>query len=454
MAPAVVTLILALLLAPAATAGGSSQVLVVKNAERLEALAAMEGSTVFAVASKPPVSRHGRPCRHSRPCAQADSVRLAAWSSVAGTGSASPGSPRCRATWRRAQHFRPSHRAVLGRTHRAGPGKSARVRRDEGPRAAALAASGRAVYVARNGERVSGPGRVAPRLERLGGWSREIRVGTGTAPSLSFLALHAFAWLRRGLSANPQGVWAAATFAGRVQMGGRRLDSPRPADLPVQGDFAPAMRQRLQAMLHSQPLPPVPALLVLHADPEGKVRWTVSASPAAVRLGDAAGGGLDPARVEGGALTVDGNGNAYLLGRYTYAVQVDTQRIQAPEDDPRRCFVASWQSDGSLRWLVDLACAGTPLGLSPSADDTALVAVTEHEAMTLSVTDGHLIARRALPRGEAARGPGIRWTHAVLAGRWFYLGGIMRGTITLAGRWLVAPQGAVVVLRLPWGMGS
>ncbi|ROR34432.1 hypothetical protein [Inmirania thermothiophila] len=314
---------------------------------------------------------------------------------------------------------------------------------DAGPAAVAVAARAGTVYVARNPE----PGTPVPvaALARHGGWTARLPVA-GTAPF--------FSWTPGpGIAAAAGGVLAAARFHGSVRVAGAEARSPAPGEMPILGTLPPPALEALRRLLASGSLPPLPAALVVHLDAGGRLRWLDTVTPDAVRVGGTAGGGgMDPARIDGfPVLAADGAGRAYLVGRYVHAVRSGDRRIVVEEAaaDETHCFAASWEPDGSLRWLRDVpGCRGEVIGLA--AGGGRLVAVTAQEALALDAGTGTLRGRRPLPRARRTdRPPELRWTAAAVAGGRLLLGGTFRGKAELLGQRLDEPRTVAVVAELP-----
>jgi len=468
MRPAAGLLLLASLL-PVAQAG--QDLLVLDNVARIDALAAGHDGLAFAVSPVPPRQPAADAPPEFSPVIAGDrkltaSLVLGRWQAsgpVWLTGlpddAARGGNSLYGATglafsggrlW--AAGGRNSSGEAIGRFWLArlavDDGRLLKLRRDRGSLAAGLAVAGEAVYLLRNAARAGSSGEAgAASLGRLDGWRLPILTGlvagTGSAAP-AVIALQRFLWQPGAIAASARGVWAWGGFTGRLQVGGRTLDSPRPADLPLRSNLPPQMQASLAEMFRRQPLPPLAALAVMHVDPQGRLRWLARVAPGSVRLAES----FEPARVEGGAITVARDGRSYLLGHYHLAVQSGDLRLERVGAETDGCFLAAWESDGRPRWLKDLPCAGERILALGSAAD-ALWAVTESRVLRIDPVSGELRGQRPLPRGEIHRAPGIAWQRAAIGTQRLQLGGIVGGEVSLAGRRLSATRRQAVLLALP-----
>lgn len=443
--------------------------LVLENVARLDALACDGQTLAFAVAPPPPRQPAGAPPRFVAVTAgaarQAASLVLGLWRggdepawlgalpddathgghSVYAAAALAFQHDSLWALGGRNSDNEPIGRFWLARID-AATGKIVDLRRDRGPAGDSLATGGATLYFTRMAPRAGASGADGTaHLERLDGWQLPIRTGPGNAAP-AVIALSQFFWQRHGLAAADAGVWAVGTFSGRVGIGDRTLDSPRPGELPLTGTFPPGMRESVERMFRSQPLPPLAALAILHASSEGRLRWVASVAPAEARFGGA--GGLDLARVEGGPLLIDARGHSYLLGRYHLAIRSGDLRLARVGEERDGCFLATWDADGRPRWLRDLPCDGSEL-LTLARHGEELVAVNAHQILRLSARTGELRSQQALPAGEVRQGPGLRWQQACVAGGRLYLGGVASGEVSLAGRRLGTPGSDAVLLALP-----
>jgi len=320
---------------------------------------------------------------------------------------------------------------------------------DDGVQGMSLAVSETDRYVARNGLADLSAFRhpVQPTIERRGAWTLPIHVspvkGTRHAPSFTWIPAH-------GLAANPDGVWGVAHFSGMVRIGEANRRAARLAELPIVGDLPPEILRQMRAMLDQMDRPDVGSHLLLHLTRRGGLAWLATIEPGALLVGDSAGGGLAPSVITVAAIAVDARGNAYVAGSYSGSVRIGSLIVSAPEDDPDRCFVASWDVRGEPRWLRDIAC-GRPLNILHAG--VRLVLLTEHSAMILDPADGHTLRTLPLPDVEAPRGSVVlHWKDgALMPGGELVLGGIFRGTGRILGQTIEAPAGVGLLARVSLG---
>lgn len=334
---------------------------------------------------------------------------------------------------------KPIGRFFLARVDAAG---HAHVDVDLGPAAVDVAGAQGVRYVARNPE----PGRPHPvaALERPGHWRRPLE----TMGRNAF-----FSWTPgRGLVATAAGLWAVARFQGGVEVDGDVVHSPGLADLPLVGHLPPPVMEQLRQVMRKTPMPPLPAVLLLHLDPGGRVRWLTTVVPDALQLGGSAGPGVDPARIDGfPLLAVDADDDVYVFGRYVHAVRTGERHLasgDAAGGSDAHCFLASWDAQGGVRWLRDVPrCEGEPIGLSITRG--RLVAVTGHQVRVYDLQQGALIMHQPLPRIRKAHGvPVMHWTQASVHDGWLVLGGVFRGDAELLGHRLRADHTSVVLARI------
>ena len=339
---------------------------------------------------------------------------------------------------------RPVGRFFIGRIDMKG---ASQVAENDGPAGVALATHGDATYVARN---AGAPNHYPnPALARQQAWSK--RVYADGAPGLGKPA--SFSWtLGRGIVANKGGVWGAALFSGRARIDELSVESPRMSELPVrvEGGLPPFVVAQVRAALAKQPTPPLGAALLVHLDADGRVQWMKTLAPANVVLDSA--GGMSPAQVMAWPfVAVDPAGNAYLFGRYRHGVQADGRRLEVPLDDDapdEHCYLASWDNGGHLRWLRDVPrCDSNPIGLGTDGD--RLVAVTEATILWFSLKHGGLLASAPLPAPKVEHSVTLHWREASVGHGELAVGGVFRGEADLLGRHLNQAGASVVIARLP-----